>query len=164
MIRDRAPGLDPGKKYIICCDTGRRSAAAAFLLSQRGLDVCVLEGGMNKSIPAELLGLTTETRAAAVITPDEDAKAASSTRKPSASNNSTVGVVPQLRTLQRERDEAKRESRAIGSQLAELQQEMSALQTHMVGYMAKCVQLEAAFQDEKQARDALSDLINKLTD
>ncbi|MDX2456957.1 MAG: cyclic nucleotide-binding domain-containing protein, partial [Gammaproteobacteria bacterium] len=71
MIRDRAPGLDPGKKYIICCDTGRRSAAAAFLLSQRGLDVCVLEGGMNKSIPAELLGLTTETRAAAVITPDE---------------------------------------------------------------------------------------------
>ncbi|MDX2457797.1 MAG: hypothetical protein QNL87_09835, partial [Gammaproteobacteria bacterium] len=90
--------------------------------------------------------------------------AASSTRKPSASNNSTVGVVPQLRTLQRERDEAKRESRAIGSQLAELQQEMSALQTHMVGYMAKCVQLEAAFQDEKQARDALSDLINKLTD
>lgn len=164
MIRDRAPGLDPGKKYIICCDTGRRSAAAAFLLSQRGLDVCVLEGGMNKSIPAELLGLTTETRAAAVITPDEEARAASSTRKPSASNNSTVGVVPQLRTLQRERDEAKRESRAIGSQLAELQQEMSALQTHMVGYMAKCVQLEAAFQDEKQARDALSDLINKLTD
>lgn len=164
MIRDRAPGLDPGKKYIICCDTGRRSAAAAFLLSQRGLDVCVLEGGMNKSIPAELLGLTTETRAAAIINPDEEAKAASSTRKPSASNNSTVGVVPQLRTLQRERDEAKRESRAIGSQLAELQQEMSALQTHMVGYMAKCVQLEAAFQDEKQARDALSDLINKLTD
>ena len=54
------PDWIPARKYIICCDTGRRSAAAAFLLSQRGLDVCVLEGGMNKSVPAELLSATTD--------------------------------------------------------------------------------------------------------
>ncbi len=69
-----------------------------------------------------------------------------------------------LKTLQKERDAAREENRTIRSKLAELQQEMSALQACMVGYMSKSMQLEAAFQDEKQARDGLSDLINKLAD
>jgi CRP-like cAMP-binding protein len=52
-IRDKASTLDTGKKYVIYCDTGRRSAAAAFLLSQRGLDVCVLDGGLNTGAPVD---------------------------------------------------------------------------------------------------------------
>ena len=164
MVRDRAHGLDPEKEYIICCDTGRRSAAAAFLLSQRGLEVRVLEGGMNNSIPADLPGTTTATRDAENIKPDKVTTATSGTRKPAKNNNSTAGYMAKLKTLQNERDAAREESRAIRRQLAELQQEMSALQTCMVGYMSKSMQLEAAFQDGKQARDALSDLINKLAD
>jgi len=34
-------------KYVICCDTGSRSDSAAFVLSHRGFDVCVLEGGIG---------------------------------------------------------------------------------------------------------------------
>jgi len=164
MVRDRAHGLDPEKKYIICCDTGRRSAAAAFLLSQRGLEVCVLEGGMNNSIPTDLPGITTETPDAANTKPDKGTTATSGTRKPAENNKNTAGYMAKLKTLQKERDAAKEENRAIRSQLAELQKEMSALQASMVGYMSKSMQLDAAFQDDKQARAALSDLINKLAD
>lgn len=165
MIRDRAPGLDPEKKYIICCDTGRRSAAAAFLLSQRGLDVCVLEGGMNNIIAADHpLGMTGATRDTAIIDPDAETMAASEIRKRSEHKNSPAGYMAKLKILQKERDQANRETAAIRSQLAELQKDISALQTHMVGYISKSMQLEAAFQDEKQARDALSELINKLAD
>ena len=164
MIRDRAPGLDPEKKYIICCDTGRRSAAAAFLLSQRGLDVCVLEGGMNNSIPTDLPGMTGATRDAAIIEPDAETRATSETRKTSEHKNSPAGYMAKLKSLQKERDQVNRENETIRSQLAELQKEISALQTHMLGYISKYMQLEAAFQDEKQARDALSELINKLAD
>jgi CRP-like cAMP-binding protein len=164
MIRDRAPGLDPEKKYIIYCDTGRRSAAAAFLLSQRGLDVCVLEGGMNNSIPADLPGMTTATRDTVIIDPDAETTAASETRRTSEDKSSPSGYMARLKSLQKERDEARKENEAIRSQLAELRQEISALQTRMVGYMSKSMQLETAFQDEKQARDALSDLINRLAD
>jgi rhodanese-related sulfurtransferase len=32
---------------VVYCQTGNRSAAAAFLLSQRGFDVCVLNGGLD---------------------------------------------------------------------------------------------------------------------
>ncbi|MEQ8938724.1 MAG: cyclic nucleotide-binding domain-containing protein, partial [Gammaproteobacteria bacterium] len=46
MLRLKAQSLDPSKKYILYCDTGRRSSACAFLLSERGLDVYCLKGGL----------------------------------------------------------------------------------------------------------------------
>jgi len=46
MLRLKAESLDPSKKYILYCDTGRRSSAGAFLLSERGFQVCCLKGGL----------------------------------------------------------------------------------------------------------------------
>jgi len=46
MLRLKAESLDPAKKYILYCDSGRRSSAGAFILSERGLDVCCLKGGL----------------------------------------------------------------------------------------------------------------------
>ena len=48
-LRDELPELVFNSKYIICCDTGRRSESAGFLLSHKGLDVYVLEGGIPSS-------------------------------------------------------------------------------------------------------------------
>ncbi|WP_165873480.1 cyclic nucleotide-binding domain-containing protein [Parasulfuritortus cantonensis] len=45
-LRGLAEQLDPRRKYITVCESGRRASAAAFLLGQRGFDVCVLEGGL----------------------------------------------------------------------------------------------------------------------
>jgi CRP-like cAMP-binding protein len=46
-IRQAASSLDPAKAYIVYCQTGRRSSAAAFLLSQRGVHAALLAGGMK---------------------------------------------------------------------------------------------------------------------
>lgn len=46
-VRNMVAVLDRGKQYIVYCQSGRRSAAAAFLFAQRGFDVCVLEAGMR---------------------------------------------------------------------------------------------------------------------
>ena len=46
MLRLKADSLDVNSRYIIYCDTGRRSSAAAFLLSERGFQVSVLKGGV----------------------------------------------------------------------------------------------------------------------
>jgi len=48
-LRDELAELVFNSKYIICCDTGRRSESAGFLLSHKGLDVYVLEGGIPHS-------------------------------------------------------------------------------------------------------------------
>ncbi len=53
-LRLEANGLDAGSKYIVCCDTSRRSASAAFVLSQRGFEVYVLSEGFG-GVPAEVL-------------------------------------------------------------------------------------------------------------
>jgi len=46
MLRMKADKLDPNKQYILYCDTGKRSEAATFLLSERGLQAFVLKGGL----------------------------------------------------------------------------------------------------------------------
>jgi len=47
MLRLKAASLDKDKSYICYCGTGRRSSAAAFLLSEFGLDCYVLKGGLQ---------------------------------------------------------------------------------------------------------------------
>lgn len=47
MLRLKAEELDAGKRYICYCETGRRSSAAAFLMSERGFESCVLRGGLQ---------------------------------------------------------------------------------------------------------------------
>ncbi len=49
ILRLKARMLDASKVYVVCCDTGRRSASAAFLLKSAGIDVYVLDGGINAS-------------------------------------------------------------------------------------------------------------------
>ncbi len=46
-LRNRAGSLDRDLEYICYCKTGRRSSAAAFLLSQRGFKAFVLKGGLQ---------------------------------------------------------------------------------------------------------------------
>lgn len=45
-IRNAIGVLDRGNKYIVYCQSGRRSAAAAFIMAQAGYDVMVLDGGL----------------------------------------------------------------------------------------------------------------------
>ncbi|MFT4582737.1 MAG: CRP-like cAMP-binding protein [Gammaproteobacteria bacterium] len=45
--------LDRKKSYVVYCDSGGRSSAAAFLLAQEGFDVCYVMGGAIDEITAE---------------------------------------------------------------------------------------------------------------
>ena len=46
MMRLNIKQLDVSVRYIVVCDTGRRSAAGAFVLNTRGYDAVVLQGGL----------------------------------------------------------------------------------------------------------------------
>jgi len=45
-LRAQSAELDSDTPYVVCCDTGRRSAAGAFLLRQRGFSVHTLKNGL----------------------------------------------------------------------------------------------------------------------
>ncbi len=48
-VRNMFPVLDRAREYVAYCQSGRRSAAAAFLFSQRGFRVWLLDGGLKKA-------------------------------------------------------------------------------------------------------------------
>jgi len=45
-VRNSFPALQAGREYVVYCQSGRRSSAAAFLFAQRGFRVSVLQGGL----------------------------------------------------------------------------------------------------------------------
>ena len=47
FIRLKINTLDQDRNYVLCCDTGRRSSAGAYILSERGFQAYVLRGGIN---------------------------------------------------------------------------------------------------------------------
>ncbi|MGQ0622788.1 MAG: cyclic nucleotide-binding domain-containing protein [Panacagrimonas sp.] len=47
MLRMRTAQLDPQLSYICICDTGRRSSVASFVLTQKGFDAWILDGGLG---------------------------------------------------------------------------------------------------------------------
>ena len=48
-VRNMFAVLDRSREYIAYCQSGRRSAAAAFLFAQRGFRVWVLDGGLKQA-------------------------------------------------------------------------------------------------------------------
>ena len=47
FMRLKLGQLDEEKPYVVCCDTGRRSSAAAYILSERGYHASVLKDGLS---------------------------------------------------------------------------------------------------------------------
>jgi CRP-like cAMP-binding protein len=75
-LRGELPELVFNVKYIICCDTGRRSSSAAFILSHKGYEVYVLDGGMNGL--DEGFAAAADTTRDAGVTPEHDQPGADS--------------------------------------------------------------------------------------
>ena len=48
LLRHKLNMLDPGTQYVVCCDTGLRSSAAAFILKQKDFQIVVLTGGLSQ--------------------------------------------------------------------------------------------------------------------
>ncbi len=46
-LRLRLRSLDRSTRYLVCCDTGRRSSACAYILAERGFNASVVRGGLS---------------------------------------------------------------------------------------------------------------------
>ena len=56
FLRMKANSLDTQKKYVIYCDTGRRSSAASFLLNEKDIESYVLKDGVDSADTGDLVG------------------------------------------------------------------------------------------------------------
>lgn len=150
-VRDQATELPSNRKYIICCDTGRRSAAAAFLLSQRGFEVCVLDGGLRKDVPVTELGMSEESRLSIVPIADSDPSGAG-TDKPDETEAQMYSWDAEVVSKQ-ETDTA---------DTATLRATLAQLTSEMANYKQKSAQLEAAVNEAREARTTLQERLDTL--
>ncbi len=54
FLRMKANSLDRDSRYVIYCDTGRRSSAASFLLNEKNIETFVLKGGVDAADAADI--------------------------------------------------------------------------------------------------------------
>jgi rhodanese-related sulfurtransferase len=55
LLRAKLGKLDPEKRYLMYCDSGRRGSIATYLLSQEGFDAFVLQDSLD-NVPESELG------------------------------------------------------------------------------------------------------------
>ena len=55
LLRNKLGKLDPKCRYLVYCDSGRRSSIATYLLSQNGIDAYVLQDSLDNVPETELV-------------------------------------------------------------------------------------------------------------
>ena len=93
LLRSKLSELDKSTRYVVYCDTGSRSSVAAFLLTQNGLEVSYLSGGLMKSPMAHVLEATL-VRAPGKKSPKEKAHKREKIPKSAAAGNQATIKTP----------------------------------------------------------------------
>ena len=145
-LRGELPELVFNAKYVICCDTGRRSASAAFILSHKGFEVYVLDGGMNS--------LATETEAG---THPESA-----TGNASANDAEVTGVAVHQEEIEKLRGELAGSNEtvsALQARLEELGRDHETVVSERDAGREQLVKLQAAAESATRERQEIQDAL-----
>ena len=145
-LRGELPELVFNAKYVICCDTGRRSASAAFILSHKGFEVYVLDGGMNS--------LATQTEAG--MHPE------SATGDASANDADVTGVAVHPEEIEKLRGELAASNETVctlQARLEELGRDHEAVVSERDAGREQLAQLQAAAESATRDRQDIQDML-----
>lgn len=166
-LRLEANGLDPAVKYIVCCDTGRRSASAAFVLSQRGFEVYVLNEGLA-SVPNDALEGNAATAPAAAANPEtadivelkpQSAGSATAAAQTVADTVGLAALQARIDVLQQEKRTLESAQQQLGGRVGTLQEELERVRDESREQILELEQILAeARQDSSAARSELQAL------
>jgi formylglycine-generating enzyme required for sulfatase activity/CRP-like cAMP-binding protein len=147
-LRDQLSELVFNSKYIICCDTGRRSESAGFLLSHKGFDVSVLEGGipdrLDNAVEPVVQGETADSPGdvAEVIDFDEGRHVSDGQ---SGSDGNDATRAQKAGEVEAALDELRTENEALTAQL----------QSHCIAEERMSEQLDKLLADKQAAEEAV---------
>ncbi len=150
-LRDQCQELDADTDYIMCCDTGRRSAAGAFVLSQLGLSVYTLKNGLM-DVPDG--ALTATPRPAEAPPPPQDAEIIpfdserNASRARTGNESADRQLIDKIAVLEADKQ-------ALEAQLQEIISEYGLQEQ---GQQARQTELEQFKQDKETLSARLADL------
>ncbi|VAX06466.1 hypothetical protein MNBD_GAMMA26-229 [hydrothermal vent metagenome] len=136
-LRFQSPSLATDNRYVVYCANGRKSAAAAFLLMEQGLDVAILKGGYSSAPPA------TQSDQEA---PAKRQEAAETKPKPDKVDGS--GSTDDLAKLTKERDEALARVDALENRMSRMRDTFEATQSELLAKIEELQQVIAALKEK----------------
>ncbi|MFP5505698.1 MAG: SUMF1/EgtB/PvdO family nonheme iron enzyme [Gammaproteobacteria bacterium] len=157
-LRLEANDLDTGTKYIVCCDTGRRSASAAFVLSQRGFEVYVLTDGFGGVPPEALSGQGAKAAAEPAVAAVVDLKpatAAAEAPAPVAADTAQLdGLQKELEDLQSAKQSLETEHAKLTGRISDLQEELERVRDEAREQILELEQILADTRDSAATAQA----------
>lgn len=161
LLRYQMSSLATGRDYVAYCNDGRISAAAAYLLTERNIDVAVLERGLQ-SVPAEdLTNWEGEEDAGAVSSADPVSEpapipVADAANIPSADEHPPSGDVESLRQkveelkdlLDSQKSSQQEMEQTLGGEIAQLQERNQSLVQNLEESEARFEQLKGQYLTE----------------
>lgn len=158
LLRLQAKTLAPGQHYICCCEDGKKSAAASYLLTERGFDTYLLDGGLGAIDAGEP---DPELAAAHVYAPLE--REPSELPEPQSDSDPLRMLRDELAEMHSMRQSAERLASALRSQLNELRQSTEmALQAESDKLIELGLELEMTKDDLDEMRRQRDEALAKL--
>ncbi len=158
-IGGRSRELNRKVPYVVCCNTGQRSIAAASLLREQGFSVCILEDGlMGRNPRGGNDGTANDLRAQLVLADAEirtamERKAQADAMREAAARGSGMSDSQRVRMRAKGEAEAARADEALaGARRRKLELES----------MARTMEAKAA--DERQQADSVVEQLRQQTD
>ncbi|OOZ41427.1 hypothetical protein BOW53_04040 [Solemya pervernicosa gill symbiont] len=154
LLRREMSHFDPDRKYIVVCDDGKRSAAAAFLMRRMGMNVHALQGGLvmhrqaieeslekqggKKAAPtAATEGVASPVKTTAAVRGEDELtllkkqnlRLQNEVKKAEQQASTVKSQLESALTQQlRQTDESKQAHRRVATELAALRQQMETMQ------------------------------------
>ncbi|MBF0256142.1 MAG: cyclic nucleotide-binding domain-containing protein [Gammaproteobacteria bacterium] len=162
QLRFQADSLDPNSHYVVCCQDGRSSHAASYLLASRGIQATVLDKGLQM-VPGTEFG-----QGGDEIEETADPAAAASCGDAAQLQALVEKLQQQVARLEqdkREREEKRvAEISALHDALEQARKEHSQVLTELLDLKKSSNQEEATSSEElQQARREIDELKHSLT-
>ena len=141
MLRVKLPGLNPERDYIMVCDDGIQSEAAAFLLIQHGLNSHVLKNG---------LGATNIKNASPAAVAETTATKVETQQTRQADEKKHIALAKAKR-LKAEKDRARQQASKLANQAKAAEQAKSSAEAELKRLKDKVLaQKDSALQSAQQ--------------
>lgn len=141
MLRVKIPGLNPERDYIMICEDGVQSEAAAFLLIQHGLNCHVLKGGLA----------ATNIKSASPATVAQTTTTQVETQKTRQADENKHIAQAKAKRLKAETDRAKQQANKLAEQAKVAEQAKAAAENELQRLKEKVLaQKDSALQTAQQ--------------
>ncbi len=158
-IGGRSRELNRKVPYVVCCNTGQRSIAAASLLREQGFSVCILEDGLMGRIPRGGNDGTAKDLRAQLVLADAEIRTAMERKAQADAMREAAAKGGGMSDSQRVRMRAKSEAEAARAAEALAGAKRRKLELES---MARTLQAKAA--DERQQDDSVVEQLRQQTD